>query len=196
MIGGLAIGVIPFVPLLMMPDVMRRNMLTYVPPLSDWGIGYLLHDLFNYPPFASAAFKTLNIYRVAGRWLILAGVLGLSFASDRLRRWNGYELGTITLILLLVLAPGFGPQYTVTMVPMLLAVSIWRSWMYGLVCGAYLFLTYWTLLISHDLPLESWFPLVGRILPGVPLGLLAWWVLIETAIHLLRRPHESTASSL
>jgi hypothetical protein len=185
---GLAIGVIPFVPLLTMPEVMRRNMFGYVPPVSDWGIGFLLHDLHDYPRFTAGAVAAINFYRTAGRWVIILSVLGLSFASWRWRRWNGYQLGAIAFILLLVLAPGFGPQYTVIVVPMLLSLSIARSWAYGILTGAYLFLLYWTLLASHEIPLISWFPVSGETLPGAPLGLLAWWVLIETAVSLFRRP--------
>jgi hypothetical protein len=185
----LAIGVIPFIPLLMMPSVMMRNMFGYVPPISDWGVGYLLHDLHEYPRFTAAVVWAINFYRIAGRWLIILCVLGLSVASWRWRRWNGYQLGAIAFILLLVFAPGFGPQYTVIIVPLLLSLSIARSWVYGALAGSFLFLAYWsTLMSSPRLPLRSWFPISGPTLPGAGLGLLAWLVLIETAVSLIRRP--------
>jgi hypothetical protein len=187
LLGGLAIGVIPFIPLLMVPSVMMRNMFGYVPPISDWGVGYLLHDLHEYPRFTATVVWAINFYRIAGRWLIIFCVLGLSAASWRWRRWNGYQLGAIAFILLLVFAPGFGPQYTVIIVPLLLSLSIARSWVYGILAGAYLFLAYWTLLAALQIPLMSWFPLTGPTLPGAPIGLLAWWVLIESGLSVFRR---------
>ncbi len=187
LICGLAIGVVPFLPLLAAPEVIRRNMLAYVPPVSEWGIALLLHDIFNHAPFAHTAHALMEAYLSLGRWAILLGVAGLSVASWRQRRWNGYEIGFISFALLLVLAPGFGPQYSVMVVPLLLALSISRAWVYGALAGMFLLLAYASRLTSSSIPFQTIFLPHAPTPPGAPFGLLAWWVLLETMVVLTFR---------
>ena len=78
-------------------------------------------------------------------------------------------------------------QYLVIIVPLLLAVSIARSWMYGSLAGIFLAVIYAIFLNPDIWPLYSEFrdPFP---MPGPLFGLLAWWVLAETIVHQLQHP--------
>jgi hypothetical protein len=189
---ALAIGAIPFLPLLANPQIIRQNMLNYVPPISNWGIGYIVPDLFYYQPKDVA--RIMDFYRTLGRWTIIASVICLSFAQFRWRRWNGYEIATILYCALLVFAPGFGPQYTIIVVPVMLAVLIGRSLLYSMICGGFLLMSYWSRLVSYYIPLESIFTPDTRTSSGASLGLLAWFVLLETGVFILLHDHRKKTS--
>ena len=71
-------------------------------------------------------------------------------------------------------------------VPLLLAVSIARSWLYGTLSGLLLLFLYWVNLHSYDLPLFSVIPREPAM-PGPLFGLLAWGLLVELMVKLVLR---------
>lgn len=189
---ALAISTVPFLPLVVSaPDAVQRNMLTYAPPLAPWGITHILHDINTHPRFEDASFAVVRHYSYVGRYLIL-GVVGLLCLVQFLsRRWNSFELATLVYATFLVLAPGFGNQYMVILVPLLLAISVSRSWLYGVLGMGYLLLMYGAYLQNDSThpdqlrwPLLTIFPQAGPA-PGGAFGLLAWWVLAVTAVELV-----------
>ncbi len=180
LLAGLAICVVPFTPLLAEPQIVYRNMLSYNSLVSQWGIPLFLIQTERTARFSQAAAAMMQQYLWIGRVAIVASVLGLSAASAVLRRWNAYELFFIAYALFLVLAPGFGVQYAVIVVPLLAAISLPRSWQYGLVCGLFLLFIYWVFLLPGGIPLQSRFG-IQFLMPGPLFGLLAWWVLLVTA---------------
>lgn len=183
LVGALAIASVPFMLLLALaPDVLARNLLGYMPPVSQWGVGMLLHDVFTHPPFAHTAKAIMAWYLAAGRWAIIAAAVASGAASWWLKRWNAYELGLICYAMLLVLAPGFGWQYLVIVVPLLLAVSIAQSWIYAVLAGLFLLLSYWSRLVSYSLPLLTYFPPDTPTPPGATFGLLAWGLLLQISL--------------
>jgi hypothetical protein len=184
--AGLAIGVIPFLPLVILaPDAVQRNMLNYAPPVSEWGIPMLLHDAYNNSPFAQTAHQMMTSYLSFGRQLILLTVAGLSLYNFVKRRWNGYEMAVVSYATLLILATGFGPQYTVMVVPLLLAISLTRSWLYGILGGIFLAMSYFSRLIINGFPLHTAFIRGTPTPPGSTFGLLAWGALLETVVLLI-----------
>jgi hypothetical protein len=189
---GLAICVIPFLPLILLAwDAVKLNMLSYVPVISRWGIAYILFNLWEHDHFKPAAETMMKQYLVLGRWAILLVTALVAFQQWARPRWrNTFELATIVYAAFLVLAPGFGNQYLVVIVPMLLAVDIARSWLYGILGGLFTLLMYWAYLVNYDLPLFTKFPASGPA-PGATIGLLAWWVLAGIAVELvIRRPSD------
>jgi hypothetical protein len=183
---GLAIWTLPFMPLLIAaPDAVRNNMLNYAPPVSEWGIAMILHELWADPQLQRFAYNAMASYLTLGRWLILLCAAILSAASFRRRRWNGYEVAAISFAFLLVLAPGFGPQYTTIIVPLLLAISIPRAWIWGILAGLYVAFAYFSRLISSGIPMETAFVRNTPTPPGATFGLLAWGTLLETMLLML-----------
>lgn len=177
---GLALAAIPFLPLLTIPDIFARNLLQYAPPLCEWGVPYFLTEAKTHPPFERGAQFLLNNYIWIGRFAILFSAAGLGVASWTFRRWNAYQLGTLAYAFMLVLAPGFGVQYTVILVPLMLAVSIGKSWRYGACAGLYLLFVYAAFIQPKIWPLYSSF-YAPFPMPGPLFGLIAWWILAETS---------------
>lgn len=184
--GGLVPGVLGLAPLLAVFDAVRHNILSYVPHAQRWGISFFLYGASLNPSFEDTALAIMPHYSWVGRWSIVLGVLALSAASLLLKRWNAYEIGTLTYAVFLVLTPGFGVQYIVILVPLLLAVSIARSWLYGTLSGLLLLFLYWVNLYSYDLPLFSVIPREPAM-PGPLFGLLAWGLLVELMVKLVLR---------
>jgi hypothetical protein len=186
--AGLAVCAIPFAPLVILaPDAVRKNMLSYAPPVSEWGIAMILHTLHGNPELRRTAYEAMLSYLTAGRWLILLCVGILSVKSFISRCWNGYELGAISYALLLLLAPGFGPQYTVIIVPLLLAVTIAGSWVWSITVGLYIGFAYFSRLISSGIPMETAFIPGTPTPPGAGFGFIGWMCLGLTTLLLLVR---------
>lgn len=185
--GGLSIMTIPFLPLLSEPDILFRNLLKYAPPLCEWGIPFFFKASLSYDPLYHTADLFLKRYLWIGRWSIMAIALTLGVDSYMHRRWNPYQLAFLVFGCMLVLAPGFGVQYLVIVVPVFFAVSIARSWMYGVPAGIFLAVMYAIFLKPDVWPLYSSFydPFP---MPGPLFGLIAWWVLAETVVHQLQHP--------
>lgn len=172
-LAGLAVGALPFVPVIVFAgNKFARNALAYTPVSGEWGLMLLLPS------------RAAEWYYVWGKGVLLAAVAALAVASWRWRRWDAYRLAAITLALFLLLTPGFGVQYTVYVVPVLLAVDLRWGSVYGLLAGACLLVAYaggW----AGGLPLES---RMQRLEPPAPLlGLLAWGVLAAFVARTLRR---------
>jgi len=192
--AALGLSAIPFLPLLLgAPDAVKSNMLSYVPPVSPWGIAHLIRDIGVHPSYAAAADQMLHTYRLLGQWLILGCVGALCLLHFRRPRWHGLELGTLVFALFLVLAPGFGTQYTTIIVPLLLGVSISRAWTYGVLAGLYSALMFGAYLVVDPSdpdrfrhPFLTLFPQSGPPPPAGEIGLLAWFILVLVMIDLLR----------
>lgn len=192
---GLAIAAVPFLPLLTILDAVRQNMVQYTPPESDWGIIYILHDLMRNPNLEPYATRFLNEYKLLGRLAIIAGVLTVCISSRLFKRFalTGYELAALVYSIFLVLAPGFGPQYLVIIVPFMLILSTRRAWIYGSIAGVFVLLNYVGTLVREwpsdpvvrdGFPLLSVFGFQDKTIPGAPIGLIAWVALIELVVHL------------
>lgn len=193
---GLAIAAVPFLPLLTILDAVRQNMVQYTPPESDWGIIYILHDLMRNPNLQPYAARFLEQYKLLGRLAIIAGVLTVCGASRLFKRCSlsGYELAALIYSIFLILAPGFGPQYLVIIVPFMLTICLRRAWIYGSIAGVFVLLNYIGTLVREwpadpvvrdGFPLLSVFGFQDKTIPGAPIGLLAWFVLIELVAYLL-----------
>jgi hypothetical protein len=188
LVGGLAIGVIPFVPLLLHPAVIRDNMLQYVPGgWYSWGAGTFIRDFVTNPPTENFALELLKFYEKIGRPLIIGQVLLLSIASWIWKRWDAYQLGTLVFAIFLIFAPAFGTQYAIAVVPALLAVSISRSWQYAAWMGLFLVAGYASHLGSTSIPFYTMFGVLDAVPMGAPYGMIAWWILLVSGCEIIIR---------
>ncbi|MGH7178034.1 MAG: N-acetyltransferase [Tepidisphaeraceae bacterium] len=171
---GLAVGAIPFVVAwALVGPAFYRNALAYKSESNYWGllcVARLFDKMFD--------LGAVNTYHAFGRVAVFAFSL-LAAVMQIKRQWSGYTLATIVMVGFLVLAPGFGVQYTVAVVPLLLAVE-WRAGaVYGAVAGAFALITYavfrtdWWPLTSD---FSSSFRWPSRI-AGLVVWLLLCWVL-------------------
>ena len=197
-LGGLAVGVVPFVPVLAaVGPAFYRNALAYNPKPDRWGL--MLPLLWNRElPLDPAADQTVLLYKAYGRYLILALVVGWS----ALARWRGgtvnggdgggrgggvnrYELAAATYAIFLVFAPGFGAQYVAVVAPLLVAARPAVGFAYATLAGLCVGLLYY-------LAWDGGIPPGSMILGYVPhsvavLGLAAWGVLVAYLAAVVRQ---------
>jgi len=225
LIAGLALWVIPYLPLLTVIDAIRRNMIAYVPQHERWGVSLFFYQLFLQPGWSEFAEKAVNVYSTIGRGLIILGAFWfaavqwrtqnalrkparnvelaetpidgkfgpdrkphvLNYGRSEWRGWNPYELGLLTFATFLVFAPGFGVQYTIMLLPLMVAVSIGRARAYSAAAGAFLFIVYFMTLVPDQFPLYSYFRPPVLPMPGPLFGLVAWLILCDLVVRMSRR---------
>jgi hypothetical protein len=173
-IGGLAPGVLPFVPpLLFATSSFAHNALAYRSRMELWGIGFFL--LASAPDGTTP--QAVIAFRDAGRYLLLALVCGWSIAARIWRRWNRYDIAAVTFALFLVFAPGFGVQYLVILLPLMFAARPRIATIYGLFAGMFLLATYFVFW-DGEFPLSSLVNLKTFPTPLGAAGLPAWVMLV------------------
>lgn len=177
-IAGLACGLPPFlIPWLFAREAFIAQVLSYNPLVAEWGLMFFAMHWDALPVLPAKTYVAITWYVANGKRVVLAaaamiGLIGLI----RPRWWTVYDRTALAWVLFLVLAPGFGFQYTVYAVPLLLAVDLRRGIMYGLAAGSYVLTAYagsW----DGSLPIETVFSGRPNGLP-VPLGLIAWAILV------------------
>jgi hypothetical protein len=184
---GLAAGVVPFLPLLLtVPAAFARNALFYTPAAGEWGLMFFPMYAQHLPAVAGRAGGAVEWLSRYGKFLMLGACAAVGAAGWIWRgRWSAYELGALAWALFLVLTPGFGFQYTVYVVPLMLAVDLRRGAAYGLAAGLYV-LTVYAGTWDGSLPIQSLFTGKPNPMP-VPLGLVAWTMLVGFAGSVMLR---------
>jgi hypothetical protein len=170
---GFALGCVPLlIALLMVPREFYDNVLHYNSQLDRWGLAAWGLEAEHEAP---RVFQWLTVdYRQIGRGVILVAAVALAFLG-RSARWDLARLGALVLAAFLFLAPGFGVQYLVWLVPLLAAVSLTYSVWWGALGGAFALLDYQSFL-TGEWPLRSQHvPLIHHTVGWVGLG--AWAVL-------------------
>jgi hypothetical protein len=190
--AGLSLGVVPFIPVLIFAgDAFARDVLSYTPQFNRWGLPFLLYEMHQRGFHADFALSMMKVYYFNGRYTILAAVVVLSVVAWRSARWSPYELCAVSLAIFLILTPGFGVQYTVSVLPLLLVVSTWWGGLYSLVAGAFLLVVYW-INWTGTFPMFSFFD--GPFpMPAALVGVLAWGVLVAFVAWMLTGKRLSAA---
>jgi len=187
--AGLAIGAVPFIPILINSwDGFQRNAVAYNSNFDNWGLALLVRQ-GDASTVQDVSTPLRQVFAIAGRYLIIGGVLA-ACALARVRKiGDAYQLSAIAFAIFLVLTPGFGVQYTVYVVPVLFAVSLRWGTAYGWAAGAFLlavYLSFW----SGTVPMASIFTRPFP-LPSALVGLLPWALLVAFLLSCARRMHEA-----
>jgi hypothetical protein len=187
LLGGLAIGVIPFLPFVLFHwGTFRSHVIGYRPMSNYWGITQFLTGLQQTGRWTSVGPGLVSDYTKLGVRLILAAPVLLALLNwnwrARQRRWSARQMAAIVYSLFLVLTPGFGIQYTVYPVLVLFAASPPRAVAYSLAGGAYVVLVYF-ILWTGTFPAFSDFNAAYPIAPQ-GLGYIAWATLAHAALQL------------
>jgi Glycosyltransferase family 87 len=182
-VAGLSLGVIPFLPLIFtIGPRFYHNVLAYRSNLDRWGISLFL-QLIDY--------RAAEFYYANARYAVLAAVIAWGVVARLRRRWSGYEIAAVALALSLVLTGGFGVQYTVIVLPLMIACRRGFSLLYGTVAGLFIGVVY-AATLTKDYPFYSqsqgMFPW-----PTAVLGLGAWGLLVAFIALTIRRPQGSAA---
>ncbi|MEY4543926.1 MAG: hypothetical protein RL685_121 [Pseudomonadota bacterium] len=171
---GLALGCVPIaVACLVVPDEFYTNALRYRSQLNRWGlITWGFEAKQEYPEFSKLI---LVQYRKVGRFVIL--VVASAFALlGRSARWDAVRFGAIAFSAFLFLAPGFGVQYMVWLVPLLTAASLVYGLWWAVLGGAYTVLVYHSFLVPDEWPLRAEHRSIINHTIGL-VGAYAWAVL-------------------
>src|SRR5205814_8157318 len=173
--GGLALAALPFVPVLLaVPRAFFRNAIAYKSLANPWGLVGFLDAARATPRFERWASVLWALYRAQGRHLVLLAPVAAAIVGRR-RGWTAQRLGAITLMLFLVLAPGWSVHYLVYPLPLLFACDLRLGALYSTVAGACAlsaYLAFWT----GTVPWYSDFSLTSPPLT-VMLGVCAWALL-------------------
>jgi hypothetical protein len=203
-ISGLAVCVLPFLPpLLLATDAFWHNAMAYKSQVTLWGVHFFL--LLPHPPVHARPEDlpaAARWYWEFGRYVLLSAVLAWAVLARLSRpksggveqttrgadsgRWDAYTVAAITYALFITLAPGFGVQYLVVLVPLLYAVSPRLANVYGVLGGALVVATYayfWT----KAFPIRSTFNRMFPFSIGM-IGLASWAVLVGFIVATLVKP--------
>jgi hypothetical protein len=185
-LAGLAAGGVPFaVALLAYGKAFAQKVLSYSPPPTQWGIGALLPPAMGHRVLYDYAEPVFRILTRHGR--ILLGVLAVALALLARRRphWSLYEAAAATMGVFLVLLPGFGIQYAIWVLPLLLAADLAGGAVYGVVAGMFalfLYVIWWTGKSPYYTVFLAPYPPAA-----VLVGVVAWTLLALRTARLIRR---------
>jgi hypothetical protein len=166
---------------------------SYKPLPVLWGLNFPLLEMVFHGVGESYARTVIDRFSHEGRWMVIGVTLLLALVARR-RQWTRFELAASVQASFLVLAPGFGVQYTILVAPMLCALSPPLGLAFGTAAGAFIGAVYWI----YRLP---GFPLASRFTGGIPepaatLGLFAWLLLIVYLFRQLRTKPRARAATL
>jgi len=175
--AALAIGVLPFVPIAIAAGpVMFRNLVAYNSNLENWGMLLLLRRLTLISSLHAFAVPAFNWFRADGRYIVVAGVLGLGLLSRLRWRLPMAEQLAIGGALFLVLAPGFGVQYVVLVAPLLCLVDLRMGIVWGWISGVFIGWVYWIFMVQYWPPWSTFYSVIPY--PVWLAGLAAWGTLV------------------
>ena len=194
-IAGLAVGVIPFLPVLwsQAPSFVH-NALAYNSNLNNWGITFLLLAGKTWHGAMGSTSPAVETFHELGRYLVFICIGTWAVVARLANRWNRYEIAAATLAIFLVLTPGFGVQYLAMIAPLLFAIRPRIAVLYATAAGAFAFALYFTHLQPHAFPLQSvlgQFPLAESML-----GLVAWAILAAFLVITFRGKPIATTDRL
>ena len=173
--GGLALGLLPFVPIVWhVGDDFVRNAVAYRSNFDNWGIPLAIRALAPLG-FPAATDVGAALYVRLGPILIIGAVMGLA-AYARWKQWSSvYDRAALGLAIFLVLAPGFGVQYTAILGPVLFAASLRWGGGWALSSGVFALAVYATF-SDGTFPLYSHFNSPFHW-PAAAAGVVAWTLL-------------------
>jgi len=177
-IAGLAIMAIPFLPVLIAcGSAFHRNAMDYNSAIDYWGIDQILLQAQSVDKYAGLGVILLAEYYSVGRYVIWASVFALALIAAR-KQLDFYTIGAGAAALFLIFTPGFGVQYLIFVLPLLLAADLKIGLLFSLLAGGFMFIAY-ELFWDGTYPIET----VGISVrvhrgPGETLAALAWATLI------------------
>jgi hypothetical protein len=174
-----ALAIVPFLPTILGAGrAFFRNGVAYNSNPDEWGFLFVLRRLATVNRLGPIVLPLQGFFLKTGRWAIFAAAVAIAIAARAGRR-SAAQATALVLTAFLVLAPGFGVQYTAWVLPILFAVGPLRvAVSYSLVGGAFLLLTYFHFW-RGDFPVFSWF---GDFYPlgAAIFGFWLWLILCGT----------------
>jgi hypothetical protein len=164
---------IPSLPcLIASPRAVAANVLAYNSVPGSWGLGALWRHL--------PAFRTFSHY---GKFGLAAGMIVMAYLMNRLKpKPRIFEQWGASLLLFLLLTPGFGIQYLYWVTPWVVALGVRAAILLYLTSGTFMFAVYtywsggvpWWFADSQNKMWTRWFH-VPHLLAWGSIGVLLMW---------------------
>lgn len=170
---GLMLAIVPVAPVLVTsPNAFIRSVVQYSPRIENWGIPYVIDSSVGNALLGPPMRALLPIYMGTAKVLILALPFAAALYARFWRRLDLYEVYALSFACFLILAPGFGVQYTIFLCPVLFAVNLRWGTYYTALAGLFIGLVY---LLWWD----GTFPMVSVFRSRFPMpapffGAIAW----------------------
>lgn len=187
---ALSAGALPFLPIVWSHwKTFYENVLVYHSFPGEWGITEIGRQLGDNPRFKEKA-DAFNIFWIEKGSLFLVAFSVLFGVFNAWKRRFGATAGCAAMFAaFLVLAPGWGVQYAVYLVPLLFANHLGWAITYSTVTGLYLLYVYVALLTKQELFYSEFTNFYhGQPIGARHLGGIAWTVTVVILVRLLRRP--------
>jgi hypothetical protein len=185
--AGFVCGLLPFVPFVAaQPLGFYQATLGYGSELNLWGPVALVYLASGASDLRSALGPWAKVYLDIGVPLLLALIGALCVCARWRPQLDLIELCGVCLAAFLVIAPGFGLQYLVYVLPFLLLADIRSGVAYSLLAGLFaivIYASYWT----GRFPPYSSFGDAGYPMPAPLIGLAAWALLVAWLAHAILR---------
>jgi hypothetical protein len=185
---GTSLGVIPFVPVALFHwQGFATRVLGWRSYPGEWGLTEIGRQIGLNPPFFQGAYRFNMFWIEHGSLIVLGFPLLLGIANLWKPRFSAPAIGACAFAGFLVLAPGWGVQYTVYLVPILFATHVGSALVYATCTGAYLLFVYaglWT-------GTTPWYSDFNMFYYGQPVGArhlggIAWTVTAGVLVYLLK----------
>jgi hypothetical protein len=181
--AGATLGAAPFLPVLYLAGGgFVKNALLYRSNFDNWGIPLVIRTPWyvaksrGFTALQHALESVRDVYVELGTFVTIGAILWLSFRTRFVKNTPVFECVALGFALFLLLAPGFGVQYTAILGPVLTAASLRWGLCWALLSGVFLLTAYfdfWT----GTFPLYSHFYSTLRI-PAATVGVGAWALLV------------------
>lgn len=182
-LGVLVVGAIPFLwAMFVVREAFLSQVLMYRPFAESWGLQILFHSSAEAEGLSAEA-----IYSRVGNYLVLGGSL-LVASLPRWRSRTVVEKGTVCMLLMVTLAPGFGVQYLVYPALLLPFVCPPAGRRYGLIGGVFLVCVYVSFL-TDLLPLRSLHDARFAMVPELA-GIVVWVYGLVLLLSCLRQSEQ------
>ncbi len=181
---ALTLAAAPFVPIFLGPwAAFKRNAIDYNSSIARWGVGLLISTLDGH--LAAWQMPAHELSVKLGKPLILGSGLVLGLIQRRVRVFSCTELCALVMACFLAFAPGFGVQYLVYPVALLVASHARGAFTYAYLAGFFAFLLYFGFLVDYSVPLVSHF---RRLFDerSVLAGFLTWLWLVRYIVREVR----------
>lgn len=183
---GLALCVLPFVPVLLFAgEGFLTQVVFYSPQMQAWGVLLLLMHLDGVIDGPGA----MHAYAEYGRFFVLGACILLAVLGWRWRRWDAYQLMALTLMLFLIVTPGFGLQYVVAPLPLMFVSRLREATWFGAIAGVFLLLVYgatWTGTVPVRSLSAGWYPMYAAYM-----GLIAYGLLVVCFVRVVRNGQDA-----
>jgi hypothetical protein len=183
--AGLALGALPFLPVIWLTgEGFVSHAVAYRSNFDNWGVPLFIRAM-GHVGGESVVEQWREGYVRIGPALIVMGVLIVAGYARWRQRFSVYERAALGLAIFLILAPGFGVQYTAILGPLLLAFSAQWGAAWAMVSGLFLLVAYATF-STGDFPLYSYFDSPFHT-PAAVTGFAAWMALAAFAWTTVRQ---------